>query len=138
MSNSLIKQVLATSLIWATSVSISLAQAETDTSFKDTLAVKGLKLGAKALNYQADASKGEALANQRCIACHGDAMLKMMTTYPDIKGQKAAYLFKQLVDFKRGDRSDPLMQAQAGMLSETEMKDVAYYYSTQTASDLSK
>ncbi|GIU41844.1 hypothetical protein TUM4438_07000 [Shewanella sairae] len=136
MPNSLIKQVLAVSLIWATSVSVSIANA--DTSFKDTLAVQGLKLEASALNYQADASKGEALANQRCIACHGDAMLGMMKTYPNIKGQKAAYLFKQLVDFKRGDRSDPLMQAQAGMLSETEMKDVAYYYSTQTASDLSK
>ncbi|MCK8043736.1 cytochrome c [Shewanella sp. 1CM18E] len=136
MPNSLIKQVLAVSLIWATSVSVSIANA--DTSFKDTLAVQGLKLEASALNYQADASKGEALANQRCIACHGDAMLGMMKTYPDIKGQKAAYLFKQLVEFKRGDRSDPLMQAQAGMLSEKEMKDVAYYYSTQTASDLSK
>ena len=136
MRNRLIKQVLATSLIWATSVSVSIANA--DTSFKDTLAVQGLKLEASALNYQADASKGEALANQRCIACHGDAMLGMMKTYPDLKGQKAAYLFKQLVDFKRGDRSDPLMQGQAGMLSETEMKDIAYYYSTQTASDLSK
>ncbi|MCL1138827.1 c-type cytochrome [Shewanella pneumatophori] len=136
MHNRFIKQVLATSLIWATSVGVVMANV--DTSFKDTLAVKGLKLDASTLNYQADASKGEALANQRCIACHGDAMLKMMTTYPDIKGQKAAYLFKQLVEFKRGDRSDPLMQAQAGMLSETEMKDVAYYYSTQTASDLSK
>ncbi|GIU21441.1 MULTISPECIES: cytochrome c [unclassified Shewanella] len=136
MPNLFIKQVLATSLIWATSVGVSIAHA--DTSFKDTLAVQGLKLEASALNYQADASKGEALANQRCIACHGDAMLGMMKTYPDLKGQKAAYLFKQLVDFKRGDRSDPLMQGQAGMLSETEMKDIAYYYSTQTASDLSK
>ncbi|WP_299802035.1 cytochrome c [uncultured Shewanella sp.] len=137
MRNGLIKQVLATSLIWATTT-LATVQAESDTSFKDTLAVQGLKLEASALNYQADVSKGEALANQRCIACHGDAMLGMMKTYPDLKGQKAAYLFKQLVDFKRGDRSDPLMQGQAGMLSENEMKDIAYYYSTQTASDLSK
>ncbi|GIU22521.1 cytochrome c [Shewanella schlegeliana] len=136
MRNRLIKQVLAISLIWATTATV--AHAETDTSFKDTLAVQGLKLESSALNYQADASKGETLANQRCIACHGDAMLSMMKTYPDLKGQKAAYLFKQLVDFKRGDRTDPLMQAQAGMLSETEMKDIAYYYSRQTASDLSQ
>ncbi|ABZ75599.1 cytochrome c class I [Shewanella halifaxensis HAW-EB4] len=136
MLNHYSKSVLAASLSLLVSASVS-AQV-TDTSFKDTLAVSELKLEAKILNYKADSSKGETLANQRCIACHGDAMLGMMKTYPDLKGQKAAYLFKQLVDFKRGDRTDPLMQGQAGMLSETEMKDIAYYYSTQTASDLSQ
>ncbi|GIU17304.1 cytochrome c [Shewanella sp. MBTL60-007] len=135
MVNHYSKSLLAASLsLMALSTSV---QAQ-DTSFKDTLALQGLKLESSALNYQADASKGETLANQRCIACHGDAMLGMMKTYPDLKGQKAAYLFKQLVDFKRGDRSDPLMQGQASMLSETQMKDIAYYYSTQTASNLSK
>ena len=109
-----------------------------DNSFKETLALKQLTLPSELLNYQADASKGEQLANQRCIACHGDAMLKMMATYPNLKGQKGAYLFKQLVQFKRGERTNPIMQGQASMLSETEMKDVALYYSQQTAVDLSQ
>ncbi len=109
-----------------------------DNSFKDTLALQQLGLASNVQSYQADASKGETLANQRCIACHGDAMLKMMTTYPNLKGQKGAYLFKQLVQFKRGDRVNPIMQAQAGMLSETQMKDVALYYSQQSAVDLSQ
>ncbi len=109
-----------------------------DNSFKDTLALQQLGLASNVLSYQADASLGETLANQRCIACHGDAMLKMMTTYPNLKGQKGAYLFKQLVQFKRGDRVNPIMQAQAGMLSETQMKDVALYYSQQSAVDLSQ
>ena len=100
--------------------------------FNATLAVSELKLDTKVLEHQADLASGEALANQRCIACHGEAMLKIMSTYPSLKGQKSAYLFKQLVEFKRGDRVNPLMQAQAGMLSEAEMKDVAYYYSLQT------
>nr|WP_283105788.1 cytochrome c [Shewanella kaireitica] len=109
-----------------------------DNSFKETLALKELALESELLNYQADASKGEVLANQRCVACHGDAMLKMMSTYPNLKGQKGAYLFKQLVQFKRGERINPIMQGQASMLSETEMKDVALYYSQQTAVDLSQ
>ncbi|WP_223293005.1 MULTISPECIES: c-type cytochrome [Shewanella] len=100
--------------------------------FNATQAVSELKLDTKVLEHQADLASGEALANQRCIACHGEAMLKIMSTYPNLKGQKSAYLFKQLVEFKRGDRVNPLMQAQAGMLSEAEMKDVAYYYSLQT------
>lgn len=109
-----------------------------DNSFKETLALKELALESDLLNYQADASKGEVLANQRCVACHGDAMLKMMPTYPNLKGQKGAYLFKQLVQFKRGERINPIMQGQASMLSKTEMKDVALYYSQQTAVDLSQ
>ena len=109
-----------------------------DNSFKDTLALKQLGLASNVQSYQADASKGETLANQRCIACHGDSMLKMMATYPNLKGQKGAYLFKQLVQFKRGERVNPIMQAQAGMLSETQMKDVALYYSQQVAVDLSQ
>ncbi len=109
-----------------------------DNSFKDTLALKQLGLASNVQSYQADASKGETLANQRCIACHGDAMLKMMATYPNLKGQKGAYLFKQLVQFKRGERVNSIMQAQASMLSETQMKDVALYYSQQVAVDLSQ
>ncbi|MCL1056873.1 cytochrome c [Shewanella gelidimarina] len=135
MANRISKAILASALI--SGLLCSNVQA-TDSSFKDTLAVAELKLDSRVLNYQADASKGEVLVNQRCIACHGDAMLKIMATYPNLKGQKGAYLFKQLVQFKRGERTNPIMQGQAGMLSETEMKDVAYYYSQQVPADLSK
>lgn len=100
-------------------------------AFNATLAVSDLTLDARVLEHQADLAKGEILANQRCIACHGEAMLKIMPTYPSLAGQKSAYLFKQLIEFKRGERANPLMQAQAGMLTETEMKDVAAYYSQQ-------
>ncbi|PKG56651.1 cytochrome c [Shewanella sp. GutDb-MelDb] len=135
MANRISKAIWASTLI--SGLLCSNVQA-TDSSFKDTLAVAELKLDSSVLNYQADASQGEILVNQRCIACHGDAMLKIMATYPNLKGQKGAYLFKQLVQFKRGERTNPIMQGQAGMLSETEMKDVAYYYSQQVAADLSK
>ncbi len=109
----------------------SASSAEDNAAFNATIAVSGLKLDAAVLEHQANLANGETLANQRCIACHGEAMLKMMPIYPSLKGQKAAYLFKQLIDFKRGERTSPLMQAQAGMLSETEMKDVALYFSQQ-------
>ncbi|ACJ30533.1 Cytochrome c, class I [Shewanella piezotolerans WP3] len=135
MQHSILKIACCSTLL--TGLVISNVQAA-DNSFKETLALKELALESDLLNYQADASKGEVLANQRCVACHGDAMLKMMSTYPNLKGQKGAYLFKQLVQFKRGERINPIMQGQASMLSETEMKDVALYYSQQTAVDLSQ
>lgn len=135
MQHSLLKIACCSTLL--TSLVIGNVEAQ-DNSFKETLALKELALESELLNYKADASKGEVLANQRCVACHGDAMLKMMSTYPNLKGQKGAYLFKQLVQFKRGERINPIMQGQASMLSETEMKDVALYYSQQTAVDLSQ
>ena len=130
-----LKQLISVSLM-TSGLIVGYAHAA-DNSFKDTLALKELALDKAVLSYQADASKGQQLANQTCIACHGDAMLKMMPSYPNLKGQKGAYLFKQLIQFKRGERLNPIMQAQAGMLTETQMKDVALYYSQQTATDLS-
>ncbi|WP_037471323.1 c-type cytochrome [Shewanella waksmanii] len=106
--------------------------AATPTQFNQDLGKLAISITDEATNYQADIAKGEQLANTRCVACHGEAMLKMMPAYPNLQGQKAAYLFKQLLDFKQGRRQNPLMQGQAAMLSELEMKDVAYYYSTLT------
>lgn len=79
----------------------------------------------------ADIKLGEQIANKGCIACHGDAMLKMMPTYPSLSGQKPVYLFKQLVDFKSGVRNNPLMQSQAVMLSERDMKSVSLYFASK-------
>ncbi|WP_394200001.1 c-type cytochrome [Shewanella waksmanii] len=102
----------------------------TPEQFNQDLKKLAITINQDTMQYQADVNKGKQLADTRCVACHGDAMLKMMPTYPKLDGQKAAYLFKQLLDFKHGQRQNPLMQGQATMLSEQEMKDVAYYYST--------
>ncbi|GIU44254.1 c-type cytochrome [Shewanella algidipiscicola] len=99
--------------------------------FNQTIENMGLKISPSTLAYSADVEQGKQLASTRCIACHGATMLKLMPSYPMLEGQKAAYLFKQLVAFKHGERSNPIMQGQAAMLSEQQMKDVALYYSQQ-------
>ncbi|MFT5705101.1 MAG: cytochrome c553 [Shewanella sp.] len=130
--------LLAAGLLLASSSFAAATSVSAEAEFSDSQAVSGLKLGRDILAQKFDLAQGEALASTRCVACHGNVMLGIMPTYPSLMGQKTAYLFKQLIEFKQGKRANPIMQAQAGMLSETEMKNVAYYYSQQAPLNLAK
>ena len=64
-----------------------------------------------------------------CSACHGTNGLSVNDLWPNLKGQKAGYLTKQLKDFQSGARKDPLMTSQAKLLSEKDIEDIVAYYS---------
>ncbi|MCC4263371.1 cytochrome c [Oceanimonas baumannii] len=63
-----------------------------------------------------------------CAACHGADGISQMDIYPNLAGQKAAYLVKQLKAFKAGERNDPMMAPMAMPLSDQDMEDLAAYY----------
>jgi cytochrome c553 len=48
--------------------------------------------------------------------------------WPNIAGQQAGYLKKQLLDYKSGLRVHTSMQVIAGELTEQQIIDVAEYY----------
>ena len=75
-----------------------------------------------------DAAKGKAKA-ATCAACHGADGVGKMPTYPNLHGQKTAYMVKQLKAFKAGSRKDPTMNAMAKPLSDADMENLAAYYS---------
>ena len=75
-----------------------------------------------------DAAKGKAKAAV-CGACHGTDGIGKMPTYPNLKGQKAAYLIKQMKAFKSGTRKDATMNAMAKPLSDSDMENLAAYFS---------
>ena len=50
--------------------------------------------------------------------------------WPNLAGQKEAYIAKQLRDFQSGKRKDPVMTSMAKPLSEQDIKDLAAYYSS--------
>ncbi len=79
--------------------------------------------------FAGDAAAGKAKA-ATCIGCHGPDGVSFAPNYPNLKGQKAAYLVKQLKDFKTGKRSDPVMKGFAGMLSDADMENIAAYYAS--------
>ncbi len=79
---------------------------------------------------EGDAQAGKAKAGV-CGACHGATGVTPNPTYPDLAGQKAAYLVKQLVDFKSGARTNMMMAPMAMNLSEQDMADLAAFFSSQ-------
>jgi len=74
----------------------------------------------------ADAGKTKAAM---CAACHGANGIGTNDTYPNLAGQQADYIAKQLKAFKSGTRVDPIMAPMAAGLSEQDMADVAAYFS---------
>ena len=75
----------------------------------------------------ADVAAGKAKTGT-CAACHGVDGTSMIPMYPNLKGQKAQYLVKQLKAFKDGTRKDPVMAPMAMMLTDADMANVAAYY----------
>ena len=68
-----------------------------------------------------------------CTACHGPEGNSANAMWPNIAGQNAPYLLTQLKAFKEGSRKDPLMSAQAMMLSDQDMADLAVYFESLPA-----
>ncbi len=74
-----------------------------------------------------DAAAGKAKAAS-CAGCHGANGVSAVPTYPNLAGQKSAYIVKQLKAFKDGSRKDPTMNAMAKPLSDADMANIAAYY----------
>jgi cytochrome c553 len=75
-----------------------------------------------------DAAAGKAKAAV-CAACHGQNGISANALWPNLAGQKADYIIKQLKAFKAGTRKDPLMSPQATQLSDQDMENLAAHFS---------
>jgi cytochrome c553 len=80
-----------------------------------------------------DLAKGQAIATSVCVACHAVDGSRGQPAYPILEGQHAAYLVKQLVEFKSSKRENAIMTGMASALSEQDMKDVAAFYASKKA-----
>jgi cytochrome c553 len=78
-----------------------------------------------------DAAAGKARA-MVCMACHGaDGNGGADPLWPKLAGQHADYIMKQLHDFKSGKRTDPIMTGMAAPLNDTDIANLAAYFSSQ-------
>jgi cytochrome c553 len=80
-----------------------------------------------------DPAKGQAIASSVCGACHTFDGSRGSPANPILAGQHAAYIVKQLGEFKSGKRSNPIMKGFAATLSEDDMRNVAAFYSSKSA-----
>lgn len=67
---------------------------------------------------------------ETCSACHGANGISPNETWPNLAGQKAAYLVRILGAYRSGAQSDVMMSPVAQPLSEREIQDLAAYYSS--------
>lgn len=78
-----------------------------------------------------DAAKGEQLAAS-CAGCHGaTGVADTNPMWPSMAGQDALSTYKQLVDFKDGTRSSPMMQGMVMALSDQDMADLSVFYASK-------
>ena len=99
-------------------------------------AITGLALVATQVQADSlvDGSIEDGMAKSlTCTACHGPEGNSVSPMWPNIAGQNAPYLLAQLMAFKEGSRKDPLMSAQAMMLSDQDMADLAVYFESLPA-----
>ncbi|MEI8594897.1 c-type cytochrome [Photobacterium sp. Hal280] len=77
----------------------------------------------------AEAGKGKAAI---CAACHGADGKAVIPGYPNLGGQNEQYLVNALKAYKSKERNGGnamLMQPQAAMLSDTDIDNLAAYFS---------
>jgi cytochrome c553 len=90
---------------------------------------------------KADPAKGSTLYSEgdnarglpACVSCHGAAGNSTITANPKLAGQPQEYLYKQLVDFTKPERNQPIMTTYAKMLSDEEKRNIAAYLATQSS-----
>ena len=71
------------------------------------------------------AGKAKAMS---CAGCHGVNGISNNGMWPNIAGQKEAYLASQLQMFKDGRRNNAMMSAMSKGLSDADIANLAAYY----------
>ena len=71
------------------------------------------------------------IRSQFCQGCHGEVGLSVEDLIPNLGGQYAQYIAKQLHNFQSGARKHQIMSAVSRTVNDTEMADIAAYFASQ-------
>jgi cytochrome c553 len=66
-----------------------------------------------------------------CVPCHGENGNSTNPAVPSLAAQPALYTYYQLLMFREGQRVNPQMSAVTANLSNTDMQEIAAYYTEQ-------
>ena len=76
-----------------------------------------------------DANVGKTKAAV-CSACHGANGIAPTSMFPNLAGQRAEYLYWQLVEFQREARPESPMTSQVANLDAATLRDLAAYFAS--------
>lgn len=79
-----------------------------------------------------DPAAGKA-KSELCAACHGAAGISIAPNFPNLAGQRAEYLYWELVEYQSGAMPESAMTPLAASLNEQDMRDLALYYASLPA-----
>ena len=102
------------------------------TSFAADAAKPEPAKAAKPVAYKPDVAKGQA-SFASCAACHGADGNSGTPAYPKLAQQHPEYLVKQLQEYKSGKRANAIMSGLAAGLSEEDMKNIAFWVTSNKA-----
>lgn len=66
-----------------------------------------------------------------CVACHGEDGVGRDPSWPNLAGQKAAYLASQLAAFRDGTRRNDMMTPLVAELTDADIDALAAWYAAQ-------
>jgi cytochrome c553 len=69
--------------------------------------------------------------SELCQGCHGEVGLSAENLIPNLAGQYAIYIAKQLRNFQTGARTHQIMSAMAQTINDDELTDIAAYFASQ-------
>ena len=99
---------------------------KTSTLFALTLLLGSLATAATAADVAAGKEKSAT-----CTACHGADGNSTDPQYPRLAGQHANYLERALLDYRSGDRKNPIMAGFAGGLTDADIANLSDYFASQ-------
>lgn len=80
---------------------------------------------------KADLAAGKAVAEAKCVSCHGLDGKGTGPDIPNLGGQKEAYLLSALNGYRTGTRQHAMLQQLSSELTETDVNNIAAYYASQ-------
>jgi cytochrome c553 len=78
-----------------------------------------------------DLARAKQIVDSVCAACHGADGNSVAPVNPNLAGQGAEYITRQLQHFKSGMRANPVMGAMSASLTPEEMVALGAYFSQQ-------
>ncbi len=64
-----------------------------------------------------------------CAACHGPTGISTVPNYPNLAGQHADYLKREIAEYKDGGRKNAIMSAMAATIKDSDVEALADYFS---------
>jgi len=79
----------------------------------------------------ADAARAEEIVKGQCFICHGERGESSSPVFPRLAGQHAAYVARQLADYKSGRRKSTTMQPMVEELKADDFGALGAYFEKQ-------